>query len=163
MQNRAIAGAVAGLLAGLVFGIIMQMMKAPTPDGGHVPMMAMVAMVVRSESLTVGWIYHLFNSGIIGALFGWLLGARAESGSGSEATWGALWGLVWWVLGALLLMPVLLGMPAFAPLMMPPMRTVAMGSLVGHLIYGAILGVAYARLRRPAAMHAHVAETGRAP
>jgi hypothetical protein len=33
MQNRAIAGGVAGLLAGLVFGIMMQMMKAPTPDG----------------------------------------------------------------------------------------------------------------------------------
>ena len=37
MQNRAIVGAVVGLLAGVVFGIMMQMMKAPTPDGGQVP------------------------------------------------------------------------------------------------------------------------------
>jgi thiol-disulfide isomerase/thioredoxin len=113
-------------------------------------MMAMVAMVVRSESLVVGWIYHLFNSAIIGAVFGWLLGARAEAGSGSGTAWGTLWGLVWWVLGGLILMPLLLGMPAFAALRMPPMRTAAMGSLVGHLIYGGILGFAYARLRRSA-------------
>jgi thiol-disulfide isomerase/thioredoxin len=154
MQNRSIAGAVAGLLAGLVFGIMMQMMKAPTPDGGQVPMMAMVAMVIRSESLVVGWIYHLFNSAIIGALFGWLLGARAEAASGSGVAWGALWGLGWWVLGGLILMPLLLGMPVFAALRMPAMRPVAMGSLAGHLIYGGILGFAYARLRRSAARSA---------
>jgi hypothetical protein len=37
-------------------------------------------------------------------------------------------------------MPVLLGMPPFAPLTMPEMQMVAMGSLVGHLVYGLILG-----------------------
>ena len=163
MQNRAIAGAVAGLLAGVVFGIMMQMMKAPTPDGGQMPMMAMVAMVVRSESLVAGWIYHLFNSAIIGALFGGLLGVRAEAGSGSGIAWGALWGLVWWVLGALILMSLLLGMPVFAALRMAPMRPVAMGSLAGHLIYGGLLGVAYARLRRSAVRQALVPGTARAP
>lgn len=39
------------------------------------------------------------------------------------------------MLGGLVLMPVLLGMPAFAPIAMEPMRPVAMGSLVGHLVY----------------------------
>jgi hypothetical protein len=53
---------------------------------------------------------------------------------------------VWWILGGLILMPVLLGMSAFAPLMMPPMRMVAMGSLIGHLIYGLILGGGFAWL-----------------
>jgi thiol-disulfide isomerase/thioredoxin len=162
MPNRAIAGAAAGLLAGVVFGIMMQMMKAPTPDGGQIPMMAMVAMVVRSESLVVGWIYHLVNSAIIGALFGWLLGARAEAGSGRGVAWGALWGLSWWVLGGLILMPLLLGMPAFAALRMPAMQPVAMGSLVGHLMYGGILGFAYARLRRPALGSAPMPGTVRA-
>jgi hypothetical protein len=55
---------------------------------------------------------------------------------------------VWWILGGLILMPVLLGMPAFAPLMMPPMRMVAMGSLIGHLLFGLILGGAFAWLYR---------------
>jgi predicted transporter len=47
--------------------------------------------------------------------------------------------------------PVLLGMPAFAPLMMAEMRPVAMGSLIGHLIYGLILGAGFVALRRWAA------------
>ena len=43
-------GIVAGLVGGVVFGIMMQMMNAPTPEGGQMPMMAMVAKVVRSDS-----------------------------------------------------------------------------------------------------------------
>lgn len=35
MRSRLTAGTFAGLLAGLVFGIMMQMMSAPTPDGGQ--------------------------------------------------------------------------------------------------------------------------------
>jgi hypothetical protein len=145
VRSKLAAGALAGLAGGLVFGIMMQMMSAPTPEGGKMPMMAMVAMVVRSDSLAVGWLYHLFNSAVIGALFGALLGGRIHN-VGSGLGWGAVWGFVWWVLGALILMPVFLGMPAFAPLQMPPMRMVAMGSLIGHLIYGVIMGFAFVRL-----------------
>lgn len=152
MTSRITAAAVAGILAGLVFGAMMQMMTAPTPEGGQMPMMAMVARVVRSDSIAVGWVYHLFNSAVIGTIFGWLLGARATSLS-PALEWGALYGFAWWILGGLILMPVLLGMAPFAPLMMPPMQMVAMGSLIGHLIYGLILGGAYTALvRRPAAI-----------
>jgi uncharacterized membrane protein YagU involved in acid resistance len=147
MRSRIFAGVIAGVIAGIVFGVMMQMMSAPAPDGGRMPMMAMVAMVVGSQSLVVGWLYHLFNSAVIGALFGALLGERAH-GYREGLGWGAAWGAFWWVLGALILMPVFLGMPPFAALRMPPMRPVAMGSLVGHLIYGLILGAVYVRLQR---------------
>jgi hypothetical protein len=53
------------------------------------------------------------------------------------------------VLGAQILMPIFLGMPPFASIMMPPMRMVAIGSLVGHLIFGLILGAAFVWLSRP--------------
>lgn len=145
MQARALAGAGAGLLGGLVFGMMMQMMSAPTPDGGQMPMMAMVAMVVKSESIAVGWLYHLFNSAVIGAMFGVVLGERIRS-TGSGLAYGAAWGFVWWVLGALILMPLALGMAPFSALRMPPMRPVAVGSLVGHIVFGLIAGVAYARM-----------------
>lgn len=138
----AVAGALAGLAGGVVFGLMMTMMSAPTPDGGQMPMMAMVGMVVRSPSVLAGWLYHLFNSVVIGAIFGWLLGNRVQSYAIGVAL-GAAYGLAWWALGGLILMPVLLGMPAFAPLMMAPMVPVAIGSLIGHLIFGAIAGVAY--------------------
>ncbi len=51
MRSRITAGAIAGLIAGFVFGLMMQMMTAPTPEGGEMPMMAMVAKVVGSESM----------------------------------------------------------------------------------------------------------------
>jgi hypothetical protein len=141
------AGTVGGLLAGIVFGGMMQMMTAPTPDGGSMPMLQMVAQVVGSTSIAVGWLYHLFNSALIGAIFGWLFGARAVT-VGRGLAWGAGYGLGWWVLGGLLLMPVMLGMAPFAPLMMAPMRPVAFGSLAGHLMYGLILGGAFPVLSR---------------
>jgi len=145
MRSDVSAGIGAGLAAGVVFGLMMQMMTAPTPEGGAMPMMAMVAMVVRSNSVVVGWIYHLFNSAVIGAIFGWLAAGRL-AGLTAGLGWGAAYGFLWWVLGALVLMPLFLGMPPFAPLMMEPMRPVALGSLMGHLIYGVILGGVFVML-----------------
>ncbi|MBI3280899.1 MAG: hypothetical protein HYZ57_13775 [Acidobacteria bacterium] len=152
MRGSLLRGIIAGVIAGLVFGAMMQMMMAPAPTGGEMPMMAMVAKVVGSDSILVGWVYHLFNSAVIGALFGLIFGARVR-GYPSVFGWGAAYGVFWWVLGALILMPILLGMPAFAPLMMGPMRIVAMGSLVGHIIYGLVLGGVFLMLHhRPAAL-----------
>src|SRR5919106_3603463 len=147
MSSRISASVVAGLIGGVVFGLMMQMMMAPTPEGGRMSVLAIVGQIVGSPTIGVGWLYHLFNSAVIGANFGWLLGDRAH-GYASASGWGAVYGFVWWIIGGLVLMPVLLGMPAFAPLMMPPMRMVAMGSLVGHVIYGVMLGVGFAWLYR---------------
>lgn len=46
MRTKLGAGILAGLMAGVIFGMMMTMMTAPTPDGGRMPMMAMVAQVV---------------------------------------------------------------------------------------------------------------------
>jgi len=54
MRSDIGSGIVAGLIGGVFFGIMMQMMNAPTPQGGEMPMMAMVAMVVRSNNTLVG-------------------------------------------------------------------------------------------------------------
>ncbi len=145
MRSQIVKGVIGGLVGGMVFGVMMQMMGAPAPDGKSMPMMQMVAMVVRSDNIGVGWLYHLFNSAVIGAVFGALLGSRVLTYVGG-LLWGALYGFVWWILGGLILMPVLLGMPPFAPLLMPPMQIVAIGSLMGHVIYGVILGGVFAWL-----------------
>lgn len=147
MRSNIVNGIWSGLLGGVIFGIMMQMMTAPTPDGGEMPMMAMVAKVVRSDSTAVGWLYHLFNSAVIGAVYGWLLGSRSHA-MGPGTGWGAAYGFAWWIFGGLILMPLFLGMAPFAPLQMATMRSVAMGSLVGHLIYGIVLGGGFAMLTR---------------
>lgn len=163
MRSKIGAGIVAGLLAGLVYGSVMQVVTVPMPggggmpmaggggmpmaDAGRMPMMAMVAQMVRSDSLAVGWIFLLIMGMAMGAIFAWVLGDRAVR-IGGAIVWGALYGVFWWVLGTLVLMPILLGMSVFAPLSMASMRPGAMWSLAAYLVSGPILGAVFAGLYR---------------
>lgn len=147
MYSKTLVGVISGLIAGVLFGIMMTIMTAPGPTGREAPMMEMVARIVGSDNLMIGWIYHLFNSAVIGGIFGWLLGNRIHH-YGAGLGWGAAYGFIWWILGGLVLMPLFLGMDAFAPLMMEPMRMVAIGSLIGHLLFGLILGGVFVLMHR---------------
>lgn len=93
MRSKTAAGAVAGLAAGIPFGILMTAMT--TPEGR--PMMGSVAMILGSGSLGIGWLYHLFNSALLGAIFGALLGDRSRT-LGRALGWGSVYGFAWWVL-----------------------------------------------------------------
>ncbi len=123
-------GALAGLAGGVVFGVMMHAMG----------MIGMIAGLVGAEGAAVGWGVHLVNSAIIGAIFG-LVAGRIR-GWGSAAGAGAAYGIVWWVLGALLIMPLWMGMPPFQ------LNETAMYSLVGHLMYGIVTGVVFLALAR---------------
>jgi hypothetical protein len=127
LVNRGLAGIVGGLVGGVAFGILMQLT-------GMIPM---VAMLVGSDSVPIGWLVHLVISAGIGAGFGVLLGAWATAMARSTGL-GLGYGVVWWVLGGLLIMPAWLGMGVFM------FNTMAWMSLLGHLIYGLLLGVVYA-------------------
>jgi hypothetical protein len=147
MHSKIGAGIVAGLIAGVAFGVMMHLISTPMPMGGRMPMMAMMAQVVRSDSFLAGWIYLLVNSVLMGGIFGLLLGGRASSFP-RGLVWGALYGVLLWVLGALVLMPLLLGMEAFAPLTMASMRRGAWLGLGAHVLSGLLLGGAFAGLYR---------------
>lgn len=124
-------GVAGGLAGGLVFGVLMQMMD----------MMPMVAMLVGSEAVAVGWVVHLAISAFIGAVFAVILGSRVSS-LASGLGLGVAWGLIWWVLGALIAMPARLGMPLFE------INTMSLQSLMGHVLFGAVLGAVVAVLGR---------------
>ncbi len=129
LKQRVIGGVVGGVAGGLVFGAWM----------GIMGMLPMVASVVGSKSAVVGFLYHMFNSVIIGALFGLLFGALSHS-YGQGALFGLIYGVIWWVLGPMILMPLMLGMGLqFGAAFTPPMLM----SLVGHLAYGLITGLVY--------------------
>ena len=161
MRSKIGAGIAAGLLAGIVFGLLMQVMTMPEGGpmampapgdmpmaaGGRKPMMTMFAQVLGSDRLVLGWIYILVSSVVMGGIFGWLLGGRATRLGGGLA-WGALYGILLWLLGALALMPVLVGMDPFSPITMPSMRPTAMASLGAHVVSGLVLGGAFAGLYR---------------
>jgi uncharacterized membrane protein YagU involved in acid resistance len=137
LPARLAAGIVGGLTGGVVFGILMQVWD----------IMPMVAMLVDSKSLAVGWLVHLFNSALFGAIFAVLFGRWATT-LAAAAGLGLAYGVLWWVLGALVIMPAWLGMNE----MIFQLNTTAWRSLLGHLIYGLLLGLVYAllgpRLRR---------------
>ena len=131
LVGKGIAGIIGGLAGGLVFGIMMQIMG----------LMPMIAAMVGAESVIVGWVVHLAISSSIGVTYAVLL-APASSMVMAVVT-GLGWGLLWWVLGPLLIMPTALGMGVFM------INQTTLLSLVGHLIFGAILGtVATAWLHR---------------
>jgi hypothetical protein len=121
------AGIIGGLVGGVAFGILMQITD----------MIPMVAMLVGSEAAVVGWLVHLVIAAFIGATFAVLFGRYATSVGASIAI-GAGYGVVWWVLGGLILMPARLGMDVFV------FNTMAWQSLIGHVVYGILLGLVYA-------------------
>jgi len=69
-----------------------------------------------------------------------LLGNRLLTGYGRGALVGLAYGAIWWVLGPLVMMPLMLGMPLFT------VDMTSVFSLMGHLIYGAILGLTAVRV-----------------
>ncbi|HAQ59072.1 MAG TPA: hypothetical protein DCR63_00830 [Microbacterium sp.] len=98
-------------------------------------MLPTVAMMVGSDVAAVGFGIHMMISIGIGlgltVLFGNLLLTTYVRG----LLVGMVYGAIWWVLGPLVIMPLMMGMPLFA------IDTTALFSFMGHIVYGGILGV----------------------
>ncbi len=129
-------GAYGGVAGGLIFGAMM----------GVMGMLPMIGSMVGQPTAAAGFAVHMANSVIIGVGFAIVLG-RFVSGIRSGLGAGLVYGGAWWILGPLTLMPLFMGMgfgvnwnAAAAAAMLP--------SLVGHLMYGSILGLVYTWLHR---------------
>ena len=127
-------GVYGGLAGGVVFGALMAMMG----------MLPMIGNMVGVPSARVGFLVHMVVSATIGGSFAVLLNASGLQG-GVES--GVVYGFAWWFLGPLTLMPFLMGMGLGVNRNVAAMGQ-AMPSLVGHLNFGAILGLTYRWLQR---------------
>ncbi|MDQ3455329.1 MAG: hypothetical protein M3513_07705 [Actinomycetota bacterium] len=96
-------------------------------------MIPMVAALIGSSSVAVGWVVHLLISAFFGVAFAVVLGPVLK-GVVSGTLLGVGYGAVLWVVGPLLLMPARLGMPLFV------INDMALQSLLGHLVFGLLLG-----------------------
>ncbi len=130
-QQGVLHGVLGGLAGGVVFGLMMQSLG----------MMGMIAMLVGSESIAVAWVVHLAISALFGAVYGAVVAPRVN-GWGPGLGAGLVYGAVLWVVGPLLLMPAKLGMPLFT------INTMALQSLVGHLVFGLVLAAVVVALSR---------------
>ncbi len=122
-------GVYGGLVGGVVFGAMMAMMG----------MLPMIGNMVGSPSAWIGFLVHMMISATIGGSFAVLLDASSQRGGVGS---GLAYGVAWWMLGPLTLMPFFMGMGLGVNWNVAAMGQ-AMPSLVGHLIFGAILGVTY--------------------
>ncbi|MEU3922320.1 hypothetical protein [Streptomyces sp. NPDC029004] len=125
-------GVIAGLAGGVIFTGVMVAV-------GFLPA---VAALIGSESAVVGLVIHLLISQAVGVTYA-VFFRRRSFDPASGIGWGVSYGFLWWVLGNLTLLPLLLGTTrqwSAAAL------AVSFPSLVGHLAYGAVLGLVYQRL-----------------
>lgn len=121
-------GALGGLAGGVPFGMMMAMMG----------MMPMIGMLIRIENATVGFIVHMFISAVTGALYGHFAPAFSKTW-GSAAIAGVVYGVIWWVLGALILMPLILGMTQ----MIFVIGQMQWLSLMGHIVFTVIMALVF--------------------
>src|SRR5215467_2188618 len=132
LPRAVVVGGLAGLVGGWAFGKWMAQMNFFPPIAG----------LVNSESIMMGVTLHFVFALIIGASFG-VLFQRDVRGFGSSIGWGAGYGLLWWFLGPLTILPIWQGNRLDWSYQRGSML---FGSLVGHIIYGLIVGLVYAAL-----------------
>ncbi|BCL83732.1 hypothetical protein ccbrp13_61970 [Ktedonobacteria bacterium brp13] len=123
-------GGLAGLVGGWAFSYWFAQNNA----------FVLIAGIVNSDSSAVGMLLHYLIAGSIGASFG-LLFQRDVRSAGSSICWGLAYGLFWWFLGPLTLLPLLLHQPIDWSYLH---AGAFFGSLVGHAVYGILLGWIYA-------------------
>jgi uncharacterized membrane protein YagU involved in acid resistance len=129
-----VVGGLSGIVGGWAFGKWMEQV-------GFFPL---VAGLVHSTSPGVGMALHFVIAVIIGASFGLLFQNDLRS-SGACLGWGMGYGLLWWFLGPLTLLPLLQGQPVDWSWQT---GSSLFGSLVGHIVYGLLVGLIYAILDR---------------
>lgn len=84
-------------------------------------------------------------SAAIGAMFGLFLGPVVRGRQRAGLAAGSAYGAAWWVLGPLTLMPWIMGMGLAANWTAAGIGG-ALPSLVGHLVFAAVLGLVYHRV-----------------
>jgi len=134
--DRLKSGIVGGLLGGLVFGVLM----------GAMGMFPMVGQLVGLPTNLAGFVVHMVIAAIIGAGYA-LISRFAARTLRSGIHTGILYGFFWWFLGPLTLMPLFLGQGLGVDWHVKAMQH-SLPSLVGHLLFGLVLGASYARLTR---------------
>lgn len=106
-------------------------------------MTAIGAMYTLGEpSLTTGWIAHVFHSAIFGAFFGfiaeWRRAANVLENPLGAAGVGALFAVGLWAVNIVFIWPLWLNAVSFQQTI--PMPNLAPMPLVGHVIWGLLLG-----------------------
>ena len=136
-QNNLSKAVVAGVIATAVMTMVMLM----------APLMGMPEMNIgkmlggfMGVPAVVGWVAHFMIGSVLASIFATAFAARLPG-----APWlkGVLFGLIPWLAAQVMVNPMM-GAGVFASNTPAPFMMV-MGSLLGHIVYGAVLGAVYGR------------------
>ncbi|WP_114578206.1 histidine kinase [Saliphagus sp. LR7] len=132
------AGTIAGIAGAIAMGALMTM-QMPGVVENAIPALYGLA------GGAAGFAIHVAHGAVLGVVFAAVLVASGRSPSVPAAAGaGLVYGVVVWVLLAALVMPVWLSTVGFP--MAPPVPNFDPTSLVGHAVYGLVLGIGYAVL-----------------
>jgi hypothetical protein len=129
LSRALIVGGSAGAIGGFVFG--------EWAGAWYFPL---IANLLASGSASMGEALHYVSAIAIGCGFG-LLFQRDIRGLGSSLGWGTGYGILWWFLGPFTLLPLAGGQGIDWTY---TNASDLFGALVGHILYGLIVGLVYA-------------------
>ncbi len=140
-------GVIGGLVGGIVLAMLMMIVTAIMGMGLLRPLYLLAATFhapwamtngVDVAPLLVGLMLHMVNSAIFGLIFALLLGAMMSTRSMSLTTWaigGMVLGLLLFAVNQYLVLPIV------APAMATGVGTILIWWLLGHVMYGVVLGL----------------------
>ena len=123
------------ILAGLIGTAVMTVVGLWVAPMMGIPPLNPAEMLAmpRGGSIVLGWVGHLMIGVVLASIYA-MVAPRLRGPSWAR---GALYGVAPWLVAQLAVMPVM-GMPIFSGSV-----AMAMGSLIGHLVYGAVVGGVY--------------------
>ena len=126
--GRAVAAGIAGTIVMTVVGVwIAPLLGMPPMNPADMLAGAMGGMVA------LGWVAHF----MIGTVLALIYAVVAPMLPGAPVLRGAAYGIAPFLLAQLVVIPMM-GMPVFSG-----SATMALGSLIGHLVYGGVVGGIY--------------------
>lgn len=149
MFFRAIAGLVAGLAAGAISGIMYLLMSVPDIYGFGNPLLSLIAHLVGSDDVAVGWSFNLFCSTMVGVIYGLFAGPMVRSMPRALLS-GLIAGLAFWGVSALVLLPLLGGTTGVMyTVTTTSLGPIGLGLLIGSSVFGVLMGAVFLLLYRP--------------
>jgi len=130
--NKAVGAGIAGTVVMTLFAMMAPLMGMPEMN---IPKMLADFM---GFPVIVGWLAHFMIGTVLALAYAYVLVSKLP---GHPAVKGILFGLIPWFMAQILVNPMM-GAGVFA-LNTPAPLMMVIGSLVGHLVYGAVVGAVY--------------------
>lgn len=129
------------VLAGLAGTLVMTMVMLMAPLMGMPPMpIGNMLADFMGIPVALGWVAHFMIGTVLAIIYATVFAPRLP---GNAAVRGALYGLIPWFLAQVMVNPMM-GAGFFASNTPAPLMMV-LGSMMGHLIYGAVVGGVYSK------------------